>query len=628
MGSGLKVTICLLGSYVVACVMMLCLAGIYSAVMPEDCGDDHAEGCGFGGAFMLLITTFHGTTWGHMAPVTKMQEFIACIVASMGYLWPLAMAVLILALASQEKLAKRGALAIVSLYSVLSLPGNLIISIIMTLGDGGMAEEGIGRVFYFSWMTLHSRSYGDIYPHSGLEDICTIIVQLAGSAVWLFPLLIVVRSAACNTVSWLQSPVRGKTLLHDFVVASLFPYFIASILFFSGIYMLLDPQDCDEWNSACGYDNALFLLLTTFHGNTFGHMLPRTDGQAAVACIIAALGFLWRHVVAISVLRIAQQPVLAKIAAVALCLTYTFLAFAGNLAFTGIIVASDGPLCTASQRLRSEWDNATEATGERDGCFFGGIFYYVWLSFHGRAYGELTAGSTLEDTVSVCVVVSNASCWLVPLLAVLRRASFIGILEGVPSCAPATMLGVRQQNTSSTESPTVSDAPVSVTPASIQEPPKSKTDESRKVVGNSGDSCEHSNPKIAARRDREAIPAGMALIEIKDRTEGDTAENMVIELYRQLVNGAERANGIQASFPDGRAVFVPESDLSDLHRVWHGDMQLARRRVEEQFRQDGIQRRAPRMLFFRNDGSGSATTYVHEGLSAGGSTSSESSSPM
>lgn len=441
MGSGLKLTICLIGSYVLSLVMMACLASIYSASKPEDC-DDCANDCDFGCAFMLLVTTFHGTTWGHVVPVTEVQKAIACLVAAMGYLWPLGMAVLILALAGQDKLAKHGALALGLLYLLLTLPVNLVISIVMVVGDGTMAEEGIGRAFYFLWMTFHSRCYGDLVPNSALEDVCTIMVQLAGTAAWLVPLLIVARSAALNTARRLQSPVPGKTLLQDSLAATLLPYLIngIAILILSGIYVTLDPDDCNE---DCGYGNALFLLLTTFHGNAFGHTYPRTHGQAVVASIIASLGFLWRHVVAILVLRVVRQPVLAKIAGVALSLTYILLAVFFNLAFAGIIVASDGHLCRASQRLRSEWDNAAEETG---GCFFGGIFYYIWLSFHSRAYGELTADATLEDLVSVVVVVASALCWLVPIFAVLRQASIIGILQEVTSGAPPTVLGVCQQS--------------------------------------------------------------------------------------------------------------------------------------------------------------------------------------
>jgi hypothetical protein len=315
--------------------------------------------------------------------------------------------------------------------------------------------------------------------------------------------------------------------------------------------------------------------------------------------------------------------VLANIAAAALSLTYILLVTIGNITFAGIIVASDGPLCRASQQLRSEWDIAAEETGEVDGCFFGGVFYYVWLSFHSRAYGDLIPAATLEDVVSVCVVVASASCWLVPILTVLRRASLIGILGEVTSGTPSEVLGVCQHSIPPIGSPTVVGAPISA-----QTPPKGRMEEVREIIENSEDSSEQSNPKLAARRDREVIPDGMALIEIKDRTEGDTAEKMVFELYRQLANGEKRANSMQAPFPDGRAVFVPESDLNDMHRVWHSDMQTARRRVEDQFHQDGIQRRAPRMLFFRSDGCGGAIKYVPEGVSAGGSTSSESSCSM
>lgn len=103
-----------------------------------------------------------------------------------------------------------------------------------------------------------------------------------------------------------------------------------------------------------------------------------------------------------------------------------------------------------------------------------------------------------------------------------------------------------------------------------------------------------SDPKLAARRDREEIPPGMALVEIKDRTQGDTAEEMVLELYKSLPNGVERASQMQTNLsPDSRIVFVPESDVQELHQAWQINFQEARRRVEAKLR-----RRATRLLFF------------------------------
>mmetsp|Transcript_85117 Transcript_85117/g.155974 ORF Transcript_85117/g.155974 Transcript_85117/m.155974 type:complete len:251 (+) Transcript_85117:91-843(+) len=108
------------------------------------------------------------------------------------------------------------------------------------------------------------------------------------------------------------------------------------------------------------------------------------------------------------------------------------------------------------------------------------------------------------------------------------------------------------------------------------------------------DSTDASDPKLAARRDREGIPPGMALVEIKDRTQGDTAEEMVLELYKGLQNGVERAGRMQTNLsPDGRTILVPESDVQELYQAWQMNFKEARRRVEAK-----LNRRATRLLFF------------------------------
>jgi hypothetical protein len=116
-----------------------------------------------------------------------------------------------------------------------------------------------------------------------------------------------------------------------------------------------------------------------------------------------------------------------------------------------------------------------------------------------------------------------------------------------------------------------------------------------------------SDPKLAARKDRESIPVGMALVELKDRTCGDSADEFVLELYKCLQNGAKRANGVQSCpSSDGRVVLVPESDLAELQQAWQTRMQQGRRNVEAAFHEQGQMRRAPRLSFFVRNDDGSA----------------------
>lgn len=114
--------------------------------------------------------------------------------------------------------------------------------------------------------------------------------------------------------------------------------------------------------------------------------------------------------------------------------------------------------------------------------------------------------------------------------------------------------------------------------------------------------------KHFAKRDRENIPSGMGLIELKDRMEGDSAAEMVMELYMAMPNGEGRARSMRLpdSHDDGRVVYVPEQDLGELKSVWQTVMSQARRRVERQYRAEGRNRRAPRLVFFHPDGAAAA----------------------
>jgi hypothetical protein len=116
------------------------------------------------------------------------------------------------------------------------------------------------------------------------------------------------------------------------------------------------------------------------------------------------------------------------------------------------------------------------------------------------------------------------------------------------------------------------------------------------------ESSASSDPKLFARKDREGIPPGMALIEIKDRTQGDTAPEVVRELYKSLHNGMERAGRMQANLSsDNRIVLVPDSDVQELQEAWQTNFMEARRTVEAK-----LQRRATRLLFFVSGHDGAA----------------------
>jgi hypothetical protein len=469
MGGALKFSLCLIGSYAFIVVLILAFSTVSIKPCDDDSGDLEFSGCHeFGSTFRYLLATFHGTTWGDIIPVSDGEKAIACLVATMGYLWPLGMALLVVYFAGQSSLARLGSVALVVAYGALAVAGNLALAGALVVVAGGAEYspgESFGKGIYFAWMTFHSRSYGDLAPASVAEDTVTCFIVFAGTFGWLAPLLLVARTAALNTARHLQDPVAGKTLLMPALMATFSPYFanFVILLILAGIYTASDPSictlDCEEGlcpdmsdtSQKCGFGPGLFILLTTFHGNAFGHYLPSTHGQVAMACIAAALGFLWRHGIVILLLRAAGQPMLAKQSAIVFGVTYLSLAVLGNFVLAAAVVGvcSGGPICSGSHNLQRLWssghvEDMDLALVPAEGCNFGVVFYYMWMTFHGRAYGEIVPVTTAEEVLSLCSVVSGACCWTIPVLIMVRRTSLVGVLQEVTSGAPPTVLGVVQ----------------------------------------------------------------------------------------------------------------------------------------------------------------------------------------
>lgn len=85
------------GLWGIVLILQILLALIAVAAKPVVCSSqtpDHDEWwkpCDFSSCFFLMLTTFNGSTWGHLIPMSVGQR-IACVVSAMsGYLfWPLA----------------------------------------------------------------------------------------------------------------------------------------------------------------------------------------------------------------------------------------------------------------------------------------------------------------------------------------------------------------------------------------------------------------------------------------------------------------------------------------------------------------------------------------------------------
>ncbi|CAK0896714.1 unnamed protein product [Prorocentrum cordatum] len=104
-------------------------------------------------------------------------------------------------------------------------------------------------------------------------------------------------------------------------------------------------------------------------------------------------------------------------------------------------------------------------------------------------------------------------------------------------------------------------------------------------------------PKVTGALDRAQAPLEFGTIELVDSTGADNCIDVVRALYGHLENGALRSTHV---VPHKKyAVFVPETDLIELMEVSNSpDVIELRRQMERQ-----SHRRAPRLKFFRSDGS-------------------------
>jgi hypothetical protein len=115
------------------------------------------------------------------------------------------------------------------------------------------------------------------------------------------------------------------------------------------------------------------------------------------------------------------------------------------------------------------------------------------------------------------------------------------------------------------------------------------------------------SPKVSMpAKDRLTVPAGCGMVELQNSSGEESAFEMVMLLYQKqaIHDGLARSLRLQKKLRDNGSedrmiVYVPEADLLDLKEVWSSrEMQEGRKNVMKDTKQ-----RAPRLSFFRNDGS-------------------------
>lgn len=421
---GLTVGAAIAIPYAICFVALLIIAGLVAATQPEPCPTMDGDGqwpyggvCGYGQAFFFVLTVFHAGTWGHLLPGTGGQVAMICIVSALGYLWPLVIVFGLLKYMKQVPLLQLTGSAFAITYMCLSVVGNLLFAGILSGLESTCGENPcpLSALFYYTWMTFHMRAFGDISPTGDASFAVGSLVAMLGHLCWAIPLLAIARNTVLDPNERLFSsgPNGGfKGLLKKTGIAVLLPYgvFVCMMLVLAGVYEATA-------DIKLGYGTSLLLVWSTFHGAAWGHIAPVTNGQRAVACLAASGGYLWRQIVLVLLLRAVDHGSLAAKFAKALTASYVVLALLGSFILAGINL------------------------GVGAGGDYGTSLYYVWMTYHGRSYGDYHPEGLGEDIVAIAVVMIGNLGWVCPLVLVIRASVLLTVVSSVSTGPAPTVIG-------------------------------------------------------------------------------------------------------------------------------------------------------------------------------------------
>eukprot|EP00929_Paragymnodinium_shiwhaense_P078825 TRINITY_DN40896_c0_g1_i1.p1 TRINITY_DN40896_c0_g1~~TRINITY_DN40896_c0_g1_i1.p1 ORF type:complete len:193 (-),score=21.45 TRINITY_DN40896_c0_g1_i1:776-1354(-) len=172
-------------------------------------------------------------------------------------------------------------------------------------------DLGYGDFVYYAWMTFHMRASGDLYPIGLASEVLSLLIVLAGNTCWVLPLMFVARKTVLDPAALLFSAGddgRFKILLPRAFKSVVLPYFTCLILclLLSCIGYASAGEDCDHFDDygddydehgdyvpgECTFGGNFYMLLTTFHGATWGHIYPWSHGQIFACAVMASAGYL------------------------------------------------------------------------------------------------------------------------------------------------------------------------------------------------------------------------------------------------------------------------------------------------------------------------------------------------
>jgi hypothetical protein len=163
------------------------------------------------------------------------------------------------------------------------------------------------------------------------------------------------------------------------------------------------PQPRNEDGTEADFGTLFWLHLTSFHGGTWGHVIPVSPVQRAIACVIASGGYMWRQIVFVLLLRQINQAANAKRYCRALAGGYLISSLGGCLLLAAINFGIGA---------HSAFDH------------FAHFMYFTWMSYHVRGHGELAPNTSrpAEALIAVIIVAAGNIAWVYPFVIVINTS--------------------------------------------------------------------------------------------------------------------------------------------------------------------------------------------------------------
>jgi hypothetical protein len=204
------------------------------------------------------------------------------------------------------------------------------------------------------------------------------------------------------------------------LVSTLWAVCFVACLVLAGIAVASKPEHITEGGIA-DLGEALFLVFTTFHGNTWGHILPTTSGQRFACSVAALLGYLFIP---------AAFAMYLKVAGTKTQLMRSFASF---------LVAYVACMCIAVFIHAIVYN--FDAQGENG---FDLSLYYAWMTFHNRSYGELYPIGAAHQFFAAISSVLSLMPVLTAGLTVLAFTNTAAVLQPAPVYIGTTVSAVAQ----------------------------------------------------------------------------------------------------------------------------------------------------------------------------------------